>query len=1237
MQAELLTFILGVINEVSRLIELCLTSLSTGYRVKLLVQLPLFTMPEFKAGEPWPWPLGAFEEELISGFTMPEVFVSRILSSGVGKSENDSSSTHKGRPYICNVCRIELSSKQSLASHLNKHKAERAPSVTAQFGGRAATSSFSRTVEESGVIGGSTTGDNVAGNFHHQTISFQLQSKDLPSRRLLGKGLAGYGYETTWKGERFVRKDFIGVPRRIFEKEVTVLTGLENHKNIVKTYGWTADKRSCSLVLEYMENDLLSLLEKRNEIEQDLADIGAGCLSSAPTIKGPFDLPQAVDIMLQIAAGMKALHEQRIAHGDLKTKNILVTSVNNIDQNLMTVKVTDFGLVRSKKESKFIVSRQVQKLDMIQWKAPEYFIVRFKELNNLSNDRDGIIFSESGSSSESETESEASATSLVVNMRLPGVDVFAADVYSFGLICSHVLTGNDPYPNLNWKELGFKVLSGLRPSLPAECPALLRDLLESCWSDDPTQRPTFSTIHLRLEDFHASVFLTSACAARRIQKAFRSHNEKKRQLAANRIQQKFRSWKVRKDFLNLRQQVVRIQAYMRGERVRRGLRKLRWSIGVLEKGWERKEWGQQGFKSGDVTNIKENESGDVVNIKENDEEFLKSGRRQAESKATVGRFEEGPFVSFDLGRCKLEMQQKIIPMFSSRTDDIMSRHRLIAPKPKSKTGETDKISSKPMPKTEGIDQTDSHSTLSSLSISELHQMKIGRSELQNHMRKKRTTYSSRSSERFRGPLWKAPFLLPKSRSDSILGGRVEFQPTDFSNSHSNSSLTMSSKGSCTEEDVGLCDSYLPGSFEHPGAWLSLGSASTGTSQVDSERQIIDAHYLEQRYGGSSEPLMLTDLMDTVLWVNSTFKRLSMEKTSMQAIGPHIDPLGIRTHLATVKFQPSFPASKCKATLWAFFKKFVMVSEAGKGQAQAKVLAPQPVRAVGSTITVQTIVTVDPHSAPLTDGLKYVQESLEKGHMPSVLTDLKFRVRWVNTAYKRLVGQPKCSLLPSAGRASAVDYSLQPSRWPSAGRTSAFHDYSLQPSRLPSAGRASAFDDLLPSSLRSAIGASAVDDSLPSSLRSAIGASAVDDSLPSSLRSAIGASAVDDSLPSWFTSAFKNSLPSRLRSAIGASADDDSLPSLCLLPDDVSLVCDGSLLPANTAAFTCQARIQWSHEGEHSVVSVPSQVVRLDDATDGSLYVWRFKTTTSPGTWEQVSVESREKILLKMRNKTLLEC
>lgn len=145
------------------------------------------------------------------------------------------------------------------------------------------------------------------------------------------------------------------------------------------------------------------------------------------------------------------------------------------------------------------------------------------------------------------------------------------------------------------------------------------------------------------------------------------------------------------------------------------------------------------------------------------------------------------------------------------------------------------------------------------------------------------------------------------------------------------------------------------------------------------------------------------------------------------------------------------------------------------------------RAVGSTITVQSIVTIDTHTAPLTEPFESVQERLDIADMPSVLTDLKFRVRWVNTAYKRLVGQPKCS---------------------------------------------------------------------------------------------------------W------------LASAVGVSADDDSPPSL-RLAGDVSLIWDGSQLPPDIAAFTCRVGIQWSHQGEHSAMPVPSEVVRLEDAAVGGLYVWGF--------------------------------
>lgn len=48
-------------------------------------------------------------------------------------------------------------------------------------------------------------------------------------------------------------------------------------------------------------------------------------------------------------------------------------------------------------------------------------------------------------------------------------------------------------------------------------------------------------------------------AAMKIQHAFRNHETKKKMAAAARIQHRFRTWKIRREFLNLRRQAIRIQ------------------------------------------------------------------------------------------------------------------------------------------------------------------------------------------------------------------------------------------------------------------------------------------------------------------------------------------------------------------------------------------------------------------------------------------------------------------------------------------------------------------------------------------------------------------------------------------------------------------------------------------------------------------------------------------------------
>lgn len=102
--------------------------------------------------------------------------------------------------------------------------------------------------------------------------------------------------------------------------------------------------------------------------------------------------------------------------------------------------------------------------------------------------------------------------------------------------------------------------------------------------------------------------------------------------AAIHIQNKFRSWKGRKDFLIVRQRIVKIQAHARGHQVRNNYRKILWSVGILEKvilRWRRKGSGLRGFRPEATA---EDCSRQNTSLTEDDDDFLKQGRKQIEER-----------------------------------------------------------------------------------------------------------------------------------------------------------------------------------------------------------------------------------------------------------------------------------------------------------------------------------------------------------------------------------------------------------------------------------------------------------------------------------------------------------------------------------------------------------------------------------------------------------------------------
>ncbi|KAH9756175.1 protein kinase domain-containing protein [Citrus sinensis] len=155
------------------------------------------------------------------------------------------------------------------------------------------------------------------------------------------------------------------------------------------------------------------------------------------------DQRRRLRMALDVAKGINYLHNLNppILHWDLKSPNLLV------DKN-WTVKVCDFGLSRFKANT-FISSKSVAGTP--EWMAPEF--LRGEPSNEKS------------------------------------------DVYSFGVILWELVTMQQPWNGLSPAQVvGAVAFQNRRLAIPQNTSPVLASLMESCWADDPAQRPSFANI-----------------------------------------------------------------------------------------------------------------------------------------------------------------------------------------------------------------------------------------------------------------------------------------------------------------------------------------------------------------------------------------------------------------------------------------------------------------------------------------------------------------------------------------------------------------------------------------------------------------------------------------------------------------------------------------------------------------------------------------------------------------------
>ncbi|CAM6047206.1 unnamed protein product [Sphagnum compactum] len=291
------------------------------------------------------------------------------------------------------------------------------------------------------------------------SLLWKVNNRDLPNVRKIGQGSSGEVRETKWLEDKYAKKIFPGVDNKSFKQESEVLARL-CHPNVVRVVGWSESRTgvSKSIVMELMQEDLRTFLENRldNNESKGSADV-------------PLSILAAVDVMLQVARGLKYLHSRRVAHRDVKSMNVLVKRLSGApeleySEGYLIAKLADFGLSKTKNSSTRHAN-QTLNVGTRRWMAPEVF-----EITKDKIDSDVV--------------------------QLPEIaHPFKADVYSFAIVCYEILTGEEPFDGENMCNLYKRVvLEHARPKLPKIYPRRLVSLIRRCWDHDPLFRLDFPEI-----------------------------------------------------------------------------------------------------------------------------------------------------------------------------------------------------------------------------------------------------------------------------------------------------------------------------------------------------------------------------------------------------------------------------------------------------------------------------------------------------------------------------------------------------------------------------------------------------------------------------------------------------------------------------------------------------------------------------------------------------------------------
>ncbi|XP_071948848.1 fibroblast growth factor receptor-like [Antedon mediterranea] len=271
-------------------------------------------------------------------------------------------------------------------------------------------------------------------------------------RKAIGKGRFGNVFECPVFG--IIRKnEYVNVAIKVpkdhassaekddLKNEIEILMQLRNHFNIVEIVACHTKKDPIMLITELLPYGcLLQFLRTSLQMHEN------GEFSD-PIYN--IDKPRILyDVSRQIANGMTYVADNKIVHGDLAARNILV------GEN-MNVKIADFGLAKDVYETGYM------RLDDGEIPVKWYSIETI--LKNIVSTK--------------------------------------SDIWSYGVLLYEIFSsGSSPYPGIIAHTLPEMLKNGYRMARPScECPEPAYKLMLTCWEEVPTNRPSFKDLYKTID------------------------------------------------------------------------------------------------------------------------------------------------------------------------------------------------------------------------------------------------------------------------------------------------------------------------------------------------------------------------------------------------------------------------------------------------------------------------------------------------------------------------------------------------------------------------------------------------------------------------------------------------------------------------------------------------------------------------------------------------------------------